>query len=69
MATSFFGSVCEVCKHDTSETMSARTIKLGTHTSYDKRVTHTVFQGQGSKVKIMMLNIAKCGKHDRGQTV
>ena len=40
------------CKHDTHWTLQARTIKLGTHTSYDKRRTTINFQGQGSKVKV-----------------
>ena len=37
------------------------TIKLGTHTSYDKRTTPIDFQGQGSKVKVtrytLLLNL------------
>ena len=37
-------------KHDTDWIVSARSIKLGTHTSYDKRTTAIDFQGQGSKV-------------------
>ena len=42
--------VVKPCKHDTDWTVSARSIKLGTHTSYDKRTTAIDFQGQGSKV-------------------
>ena len=40
------------CKHDTDWTVSARTVKLGTHTTYDKRTTPIDFQGHGSKVKV-----------------
>ena len=49
------------CKHDTDLTVSARTVKLGTHTSHDKRTTPIDFQGQGSKVKVtcykLLLNL------------
>ena len=53
MAASVFGSVCNACKQHTSETDSSRSIKLGTHTCYDKRTKHTAFQGQCSKVKVI----------------
>ena len=59
---SICGSVCKACipwyfldfacKHDTDRTVSARTVKLGTITSYDKRTTPIAFEGQGSKVKV-----------------
>ena len=45
-------SVHKVCKHDTDWTIPARTVKLGTHTTYDKRTNPIDFQGQGSKVKV-----------------
>ena len=44
--------VVKPCNHDTDWTVSARTIKLGTHISYDKRKTPIDFQGHGSKVKV-----------------
>ena len=44
--------VVKPCKHDTHWTLQARTIKLGTHITYDKRKTPIDFQGQGSKVKV-----------------
>ena len=44
--------VVKPCKRDTDWTISARTVKLGTHTTYDKRTTPIDFQGQGSKVKV-----------------
>ena len=53
-----FGSVCKACipwyfldfacQHDTDRNVSARTIKLGAITSYDKRTTPIAFEGQGS---------------------
>ena len=43
--------VVKPCNHDTDWTVSARTIKLDTHTTYHKRKTPIDFQGQGSKVK------------------
>ena len=53
--------VVKPCKHDTDLTVSARTVKLGTHTIYDERTTPIDFQGQGSKVKVtrytVLLNI------------
>ena len=42
-------SVHKACKHNTNWTVSARTIKLGTHTSYDKRSNPIDFQGQRSR--------------------
>ena len=44
--------VVKPCKQDTDWTVSARTIKLGTLTSYDKKTTPIDFQGHGSKVKV-----------------
>ena len=53
--------VVKPCKHDTDWTVPARTIKLSTHTSYDKKTTPIDCQGQGSKVKVthytLLLNI------------
>ena len=53
--------VVKPCKHDTDWTISAMTIKFGTHTSYDKRTTLINFQGQGSKVEVtrytLLLNL------------
>ena len=46
------GSVREACKHDRDWTVPVRTVKLGTHTTYDKRTNPIDFQGQGSKVKV-----------------
>ena len=46
------GSVPKACKQDRDLTVPARTVKLGTHTTYDKRTNPTDFQGQGSKVKV-----------------
>ena len=45
-------SVVKPCKHDTDWTVSARTFKLDTHTTYGKRKTPIDLQGQGSKVKV-----------------
>ena len=54
-------SVHKACKHDTDWTVWARTVKLGSLTTYDKRMNPIDFQGQGSKVKvtryILMLNL------------
>ena len=54
-------SVHKSCKHDTDWTVSARTVKLGTHTTYDKRMNPIDFQGLGSKVKVtrftLLLNL------------
>ena len=53
-------SVHKACRHDT-DSVSARTVKLGTHTTYDKRTKPIDFQGQGSKVKVtrytLLLNL------------
>ena len=43
--------VVKPCNHDTDWTVSARTVKLDTRTTYHKRKTPIDFQGQGSKVK------------------
>ena len=45
-------TVVKLRKHDTDWTGSARTVKRGTHTSYDKRTTLIDFQGQVPKVKV-----------------
>ena len=54
-------SVHKACKHDTDWTVPARTFKLGTLTTYDKRTNPIDFQGQGSKVKVtrytLLLNL------------
>ena len=54
------GSVHKACKHDTNWTVQARTVKLGTHTTYDKKTDPIDFQGQ-SKVKVtrytLLLNL------------
>ena len=53
--------IVKPCKQDIDWTVSARTVQLGTHTSYDKRTTLLAFQGQGSKVKVtcytLLLNL------------
>ena len=53
--------VVKPCKHDTDWTVSARTVKLGTQITYDKRMTPIDFQGHGSKVKVtrytLLLNL------------
>ena len=46
------GSVGKACKHDRDWTVPARAVKLGIHTTYDKRTNPIDFQGQGSKVKV-----------------
>ena len=55
------GSVRKPCKHDTDWTVSARTVKLSTHTTYDKKTNSFDFQGHGSKVKVtrytLLLNL------------
>ena len=54
-------SICHTCKHDTDWTVPARVVKLGTHTTYDKRMNPIDFQGKRSKVKVkrytMLLNL------------
>ena len=54
-------SVHKACKHDTDWTVPARTVKLGTLITYDKRTNPIDFQRQGSKVKVtrytLLLNI------------
>ena len=45
-------SIHKACKQDTDWTVPARTFKLGTITTYDKRTNRIDFQGQGSKVKV-----------------
>ena len=50
--------VVKPCKHNTDWTVSAMTIKLGTHTSYDKRMTPIYFQGHGQRSKINSFYIA-----------
>ena len=45
-------SVRKACKHDRDWTVPAMMVKLGTHTTYDKRTNPIDFQGQGSKVKV-----------------
>ena len=54
-------SVHKACRHDTDRTISARTVKLGTQITYDKRKNPIDFQGHGSKVKVtgytLLLNI------------
>ena len=54
-------SVHKACKHDTDRTISAMTVKLGTHITYDKRKNPIDFQGHGSKVKVtgytLLLNL------------
>ena len=44
--------VVKPSKHDTDWTISTWAIKLGTHNSYDKRMTPIDFKGHGSKVKV-----------------
>ena len=44
--------IVKPCKHDTDLTFPARTIKLCTHTTYDKRMNPIDFQGHGLKVKV-----------------
>ena len=44
MLASVCGSVHKPCKHDTDWTVPARSVKLGTHTTYDKRMTPIDFQ-------------------------
>ena len=47
-------SVHKAFKQDTDRTVPARTVKLGTHTTYDKRTNPIDFQGHGSKVKVTL---------------
>ena len=44
--------VIQPCKHDADITVPVRTVKLGKHTTYDKRTTPIDFQSHGSKVKV-----------------
>ena len=47
--------VVKPCKHDIDRTVPSRTIKLGTHTTYDKRTTPINFQGQRSMSRYTLL--------------
>ena len=51
------GSVRKACKHDRERTVPARTVKLGTHTTYDKRTNPIDFQRSGVKGQGPMLDI------------
>ena len=44
--------VVKPCKRDTDWTVPVMTVKLRTHTTYDKRMTHIDYKGQGSNVKV-----------------
>ena len=62
--------VHKACRHDTDWTVWARTVKLGTHTTYDKRTNPIDFQGQGSKGQGHTLDIVhKACRHDTDWTV
>ena len=50
-------SVHKACKHDTDWMVPARTVKVCTHTTYDKGMTPIDFQGLGSKVKVTRLTL------------
>ena len=50
-------------KHDTDWTVPARTVKLGTITSYDKRTTPIDFQGQGKGQGYTLDIVVKPCKH------
>ena len=64
------GFVHKACKHDIDQTVSARTVKLGTHITYDKGKNPIDFQGHGSKVKVTCYNIVvKPCKHDTDWTI
>ena len=63
-------SVHKACRHDTDRTISARTVKLVTHITYDKRKNPIDFlrswvKGQGHRLHI----IVKPCKHDTDWTV
>ena len=63
-------SVHKACRHDTDQTISARTVKLGTQITYDKRKNPIDFQGHGSKVKVTGYTLLfKPCKHDTDWTV
>ena len=65
------GSVRKACKHDRNWTVPARTVKLGTHTTFDKRTNPFDFQDQGSDVKItrwtFLLNLVDTIKTEQFQ--
>ena len=44
--------VVKPCKQDNDRIVWVRTVKLGTHSSYEKRTTPITFQDQGSKDKV-----------------
>ena len=58
-------SVHKACRHDTDWTIWARTVKLGTLTTYDKRMNPTDFRSQGHMLHI---NVKPCN-HDTDWTV
>ena len=49
--------VVKPCKHDTDLTVSARTVKLGTHTTNNKRKTPIGFSRSVVKGQSQMLNV------------
>ena len=49
--------VVKACKHNTDWAILTRTVKFGTHNSYDKRTTPIDFRVIWSKVKVTQLNI------------
>ena len=63
--------VVKPCKHDTDWTVSAKTVKLGTHTAYDKRTnpidwfSRSWVKGQGYMLHI----VVKPWKHNTDCTV
>ena len=52
------------CKHDTDGTVSFRTVKLGTHTTYDKKRTPITFKVKGQGHMLNNVNVVKPCKHD-----
>ena len=64
---SLINIVVKPCKQDYDRTVTARTVKLCTHTSYDKRTTPIAFQSQGSNIKVIAkaLLLIPVNKKDR----
>ena len=57
-----------VCKHYIDWTVSARTVKLGTHTTSDKRMTPIAFKVKGQCHMLLYIVVKAC-KHDTDWTV
>ena len=56
--------VVKPSKHDTDRIVWVRTLRLGTHTSHDKRTTPISFQSQGGQGHMLDIVVKPC-KHNK----